>query len=122
MRPLASYRAAELAVMSRNFTDPCEPYPQLRRAFVYKDKPSHTPPHLARHRTTSRIPSRPVSAARSPPRSAPDAEQTPRPRLLTVPARERGINAPGSGLTQPMDPTGEEDARVAGAGSLRTYL
>jgi two-component system sensor histidine kinase KdpD len=122
MRPLASYRAAELAVMSRNFTDPCEPYPQLRRAFVYKDKPSHTPPHLARHRTTSRIPSRPVSAARSPPRSAPDAEQTPRPRLLTVPARERGINEPGSGLTQPMDPTGEEDARVAGAGSLRTYL
>jgi putative two-component system hydrogenase maturation factor HypX/HoxX len=50
-RPLASYRAAELTVMSRNFTDPREPYPQLRRAFVYKDKPSHTPPHLARHRT-----------------------------------------------------------------------
>jgi len=50
-RPLAAYRAAELAVMYRNFTGPREPYPQLRQAFVYKDKPSHTPPHLARHRT-----------------------------------------------------------------------
>jgi len=50
-RPLAAYRAAELAIMSRNFTGPGEPYPQLRRAFVYKDKPSYTPPHLARHRT-----------------------------------------------------------------------
>ncbi len=50
-RPLAAYRAAELAIMYRNFTGPREPYPQLRQAFVYKDKPSHTPPHLARHRT-----------------------------------------------------------------------
>jgi len=50
-RPLASYRAAELAIMSRNFTDPREPYPRLRRAFVYKEKPARTPPHLARHRT-----------------------------------------------------------------------
>jgi len=57
-RPLAAYRAAELAVMSRNFTSPREPYPQLRRAFVYKDKPSHTPSHLARHRTHP-YPSRP---------------------------------------------------------------
>ena len=39
--------------MSRNFSDPGEPYPRLRRAFVYKEKPSHTPPHLARHRTES---------------------------------------------------------------------
>jgi hypothetical protein len=30
---------------------PHEPYAQLRRAFVYKDKPPRTPPHLARHRT-----------------------------------------------------------------------
>jgi len=37
--------------MSRNFSDKHEPYPHLRRAFVYKEKPSHTPPHLARHRT-----------------------------------------------------------------------
>ncbi len=50
-RPLASYRAAELAVMSRNFSGPGEPYHSLRRAFVYQDKPAHTPPHLARHRT-----------------------------------------------------------------------
>jgi putative two-component system protein, hydrogenase maturation factor HypX/HoxX len=50
-RPLAAYRAAELAVMRRNFTAPHEPYAQLRRAFVYKEKPSRTPPHLARHRT-----------------------------------------------------------------------
>jgi putative two-component system hydrogenase maturation factor HypX/HoxX len=52
-RPLAAYRAAELAVMSRNFFDPHEPYAELRRAFVYKEKPTHTPPHLARHRTQS---------------------------------------------------------------------
>src|SRR5215831_13657831 len=37
-RPLADYRAAELAVMSRNFSGPREPYAQLRRAFVYKHK------------------------------------------------------------------------------------
>jgi putative two-component system hydrogenase maturation factor HypX/HoxX len=57
-RPLAAYRAAELAIMSRNFVGPREPYAQLRRAFVYKEKPSHTPPHLARHRTHPR-PTRP---------------------------------------------------------------
>jgi len=37
--------------MARNFFDPDEPYAELRRAFVYKEKPSHTPPHLARHRS-----------------------------------------------------------------------
>jgi len=37
--------------MNRNFYDPREPYAQLRRAFVYKQKPTRTPPHLARHRT-----------------------------------------------------------------------
>jgi putative two-component system protein, hydrogenase maturation factor HypX/HoxX len=49
-RPLAAYRADELAIMSRNFCDPRGPYAQLRRAFVYKEKPPHTPLHLARHR------------------------------------------------------------------------
>jgi putative two-component system hydrogenase maturation factor HypX/HoxX len=39
--------------MARNFFGPAEPYAELRRAFVYKEKPSHTPPHLARHRTDS---------------------------------------------------------------------
>ncbi len=48
--PLAAYRHQELAVMSRNFFDPREPYAQLRRAFVYKDRPTETPPHLPGHR------------------------------------------------------------------------
>ena len=50
VQPLHAYRQAELAVMSRNFFDPREPYPELRRAFVYKHKPTRTPPHLARPR------------------------------------------------------------------------
>jgi hypothetical protein len=29
--------------MSRNFFHPREPYARLRRAFIYKDKPSQTP-------------------------------------------------------------------------------
>jgi putative two-component system protein, hydrogenase maturation factor HypX/HoxX len=45
-QPLAAYRAAELAIMSRDFRGSGRPYPQLRRAFVYKDKPTRTPPHL----------------------------------------------------------------------------
>ena len=45
-QPLAAYRAAELAIMRRNFTSPGAAYPRLRRAFVYKDKPARTPPHL----------------------------------------------------------------------------
>ena len=53
-RPLATYRAAELTIMRHNFSGPSEPYAQLRQAFVYKDKPPHTPPHLARHRTHPR--------------------------------------------------------------------
>jgi putative two-component system hydrogenase maturation factor HypX/HoxX len=57
-RTLAGYRAAELAVMRRNFSAPSEPYAELRRAFVYKDKPTCTPPHLARHRIPS-LPSGP---------------------------------------------------------------
>src|SRR6516162_3389993 len=50
-QPLAAYRAAELAIMSRNFSGPGERYARLRRAFVYKDKPAQTPPHLSRHPT-----------------------------------------------------------------------
>ena len=49
--PLAAYRHQELAVMSRNFFGPQEPYAQLRRAFVYKDRPTQTPPHLLGHPT-----------------------------------------------------------------------
>ncbi|HUK69426.1 MAG TPA: hydrogenase maturation protein [Streptosporangiaceae bacterium] len=51
MQPLRAYRQAELDIMRRNFFDPREPYAVLRRAFVYKDEPTRTPPYLARHRT-----------------------------------------------------------------------
>ena len=57
-RPLAAYRADELAIMSRNFSGPPEPYARLRQAFVYKEKPPRTPAHLARHRA-HRWPSHP---------------------------------------------------------------
>ena len=52
-QPLASYRAAELAIMRRNFSAPGEPYPRLRRAFVYKHKLTETPAHLNRYLTTA---------------------------------------------------------------------
>jgi hypothetical protein len=45
---LAACRAAELAIMSRNFSGRPEPYAQLRHAFVYKHKPTQTPPRLTR--------------------------------------------------------------------------
>jgi putative two-component system protein, hydrogenase maturation factor HypX/HoxX len=48
-QPLAAYRAAELAIMWRNFSGGLgEPYAQLRHAFVYKHKPTRTPSHLSR--------------------------------------------------------------------------
>ncbi|WP_030768734.1 enoyl-CoA hydratase-related protein [Streptomyces sp. NRRL F-2664] len=47
-RPLAAYRAAELARMRRTFFDPDAPYHALRRAFVRKEPLGATPPHLAR--------------------------------------------------------------------------
>jgi putative two-component system hydrogenase maturation factor HypX/HoxX len=53
-RPLAAYRAAELAIMRRNFSGPDEPYGQLRRAFVYKHKPTQTPAHLTRQPAQAR--------------------------------------------------------------------
>jgi putative two-component system hydrogenase maturation factor HypX/HoxX len=46
-QPLDAYRKAELATMRRNFFDPRQPYTRLRRAFVYKEKPAQTPPHLS---------------------------------------------------------------------------
>jgi putative two-component system protein, hydrogenase maturation factor HypX/HoxX len=55
-QPLAAYRAAELAIMRHNFTAPGEAYPSLRRAFVHKEKPARTPPHLARHRVDTELP------------------------------------------------------------------
>ncbi|MFD7258192.1 enoyl-CoA hydratase-related protein [Streptomyces sp. NPDC059874] len=47
-RPLAAYRAAELDRMRQTFFDPQAPYHALRRAFVRKERPGATPPHLAR--------------------------------------------------------------------------
>ncbi|MER6997240.1 enoyl-CoA hydratase-related protein [Streptomyces sp. NPDC000410] len=45
-RPLAAYREEELVRMRRTFFDPAAPYHALRRAFVRKEKPPRTPPHL----------------------------------------------------------------------------
>lgn len=45
--PLAVYRERELARMRRTFDDPDAPYHALRRAFVHKQRPRCTPPHLA---------------------------------------------------------------------------
>src|SRR5215813_8844916 len=47
VQPLDVYRQTELAMMYRNFYDPREPYAKLRRAFVYKQRPARTPPHLS---------------------------------------------------------------------------
>ncbi|MDX3517723.1 hydrogenase maturation protein [Streptomyces scabiei] len=46
MTPLAGFRAGELARMRRTFDDPDAPYHALRRAFVHKERPARTPPHL----------------------------------------------------------------------------
>jgi putative two-component system hydrogenase maturation factor HypX/HoxX len=45
--PLSAFRERELARMHRTFHDPDAPYHALRRAFVRKEKPPRTPPHLA---------------------------------------------------------------------------
>jgi putative two-component system hydrogenase maturation factor HypX/HoxX len=44
--PLAAFRERELARMRRTFDDPDAPYHALRRAFVHKERPARTPPHL----------------------------------------------------------------------------
>ena len=43
----AAFRERELARMRRVFDDPDAPYHALRRAFVHKERPRCTPPHLA---------------------------------------------------------------------------
>ncbi|MCX5197400.1 hydrogenase maturation protein [Streptomyces sp. NBC_00249] len=48
VRPLASYREAELALMRETFFDPAAPYHALRRAFVRKEPAAATPAHLSR--------------------------------------------------------------------------
>ncbi|TQK42759.1 putative two-component system hydrogenase maturation factor HypX/HoxX [Streptomyces sp. SLBN-118] len=47
LRPLAAFREEELALMRRTFSDPSAPYHALRHAFVRKEKPLRTPPHLS---------------------------------------------------------------------------
>ncbi|MDF2254973.1 hydrogenase maturation protein [Streptantibioticus ferralitis] len=46
VKPLSAYREEELTRMRRDFFDPEAPYHALRRAFVRKEPPSQTPPHL----------------------------------------------------------------------------
>ncbi|MDH6539795.1 enoyl-CoA hydratase-related protein [Streptomyces sp. SPB4] len=60
VRPLASYREAELERMHRTFFDPAAPYHALRRAFVRKEAAAATPPHLTRP-----VPGRPGAAVTS---------------------------------------------------------
>ncbi|MGW1894530.1 enoyl-CoA hydratase-related protein [Streptomyces sp. NPDC002004] len=47
VKPLAAYRAEELARMLTTFGDPDAPYHALRRAFVRKEPVTRTPAHLA---------------------------------------------------------------------------
>lgn len=46
LKPLAAYRQEELAAMRSVFFDRDAPYHRLRRAFVRKEPPTRTPPHL----------------------------------------------------------------------------
>ncbi|MFC4612695.1 hydrogenase maturation protein [Streptomyces maoxianensis] len=46
VKPLAAYREEELTRILRTFSDPDDPYHALRRAFVRKEPPARTPPHL----------------------------------------------------------------------------
>ncbi|MFE9611552.1 hydrogenase maturation protein [Streptomyces sp. NPDC006012] len=48
VEPLSVFRDRELARMRRTFDDPDAPYHALRRAFVRKQRPAGTPPHLPR--------------------------------------------------------------------------
>jgi len=50
VKPLAAYRAEEMAQMQRNFYGFDPSYHIARHHFVYKTLPSWTPRHLARHR------------------------------------------------------------------------
>ncbi|MDX3640597.1 enoyl-CoA hydratase-related protein [Streptomyces sp. MB09-02B] len=66
--PPAGFRERELALMRRTFDDPDAPYHALRRSFVRKERPSHTPPHLgtARVARTAAVPSAAVVTGTAP--------------------------------------------------------
>ncbi|MFI6448196.1 hydrogenase maturation protein [Kitasatospora sp. NPDC050543] len=56
VKPLASYRAQELARMRRIFFDPEQPYHALRRAFVRKEAQPGTPAQLLPGARTATVP------------------------------------------------------------------
>ncbi|WP_406404492.1 enoyl-CoA hydratase-related protein [Streptomyces sp. NBC_00879] len=76
LRPLAAFREEELAHMRRAFFDPSAPYHALRRAFVRKEKPLRTPPHLGvavpGARVTDQLRSEPLVTGPAPENSAPE--------------------------------------------------
>ncbi|MFI9645836.1 enoyl-CoA hydratase-related protein [Streptomyces sp. NPDC052040] len=62
--PLAAVRERELAGFHRIIHDPDAPHHALRRAFVRKERPACTPPHLAvTAARTAPVPARPEAAA-----------------------------------------------------------
>jgi putative two-component system protein, hydrogenase maturation factor HypX/HoxX len=71
-KPLAAYRAEELARMHRNFYGFDPSYHVARYNFIHHLPKSRTPLHLARHRVTDRIP----SAAPHPAARAREREET----------------------------------------------
>ncbi|RSS62257.1 enoyl-CoA hydratase/isomerase family protein, partial [Streptomyces sp. WAC06614] len=77
-RPLAAYRADELARMRAVFDDPDAPYHALRRAFVRKEPPTGTPAHLAEPARQRPVP--PVGAVPLPGRFTGPAVQRAAPR------------------------------------------
>ena len=50
IKPLSAYRKEELSLMRENFYGADHSYHTARRKFVLKEKPVHTPLHLATHR------------------------------------------------------------------------
>ncbi|MFF3456781.1 enoyl-CoA hydratase-related protein [Streptomyces sp. NPDC002730] len=73
LKPLAAFREEELAHMWRTFSDPAAPYHALRRAFVHKQKPLQTPPHLEVPVSAARVTDQLRSQARV---TGPDAENS----------------------------------------------
>ncbi|WP_405804102.1 hydrogenase maturation protein [Streptomyces sp. NBC_00210] len=73
LKPLAAFREEELARMLATFSDPRAPYHALRRAFVLKEKPLRTPPHLDVPAPRGRAMDQPLPEARV---TGPDAENS----------------------------------------------
>ncbi|WP_340384292.1 hydrogenase maturation protein [Streptomyces sp. SS7] len=71
LTPLSGFRDRELARMRETFDDPDAPYHALRRAFVHKRRPAHTPRHLAPVAHTRPTPSPADVTAMAPDRVSP---------------------------------------------------